>query len=50
MVVKECLNIFKARNKVMGKLWQRNYYEHVIRDDEELNQVRLYIEGNPMMK
>ena len=50
LVAKECLNIFKARNEVMGKLWQRNYYEHVIRDEEELNQTRLYIEGNPMMK
>ena len=29
-------------------LWQRNYYEHVIRDDEEWNQVREYIAGNPM--
>lgn len=30
-----------------GKLWQRNYYEHVIRDDEELNHTRYYIETNP---
>jgi hypothetical protein len=27
--------------------WQRNYYEHVIRDEEELNQVRQYIMDNP---
>ncbi|MEW5701702.1 MAG: transposase [Candidatus Zixiibacteriota bacterium] len=27
--------------------WQRNYYEHVIRDDDELNRVRLYIQCNP---
>ena len=30
-----------------GKLWQRNYYEHVIRDEDELNKVREYIVGNP---
>lgn len=30
-----------------GRLWQRNYYEHIVRDDEELNQVRQYIWSNP---
>ena len=29
------------------KLWQRNYYEHIIRDEEELRSARLYIENNP---
>jgi putative transposase len=32
----------------MGKLWQRNYYEHVIRKDEELNGIREYIINNPL--
>ncbi|MBF0490228.1 MAG: transposase [Candidatus Omnitrophica bacterium] len=27
--------------------WQRNYYERVIRNDEELNCIRQYIEENP---
>jgi hypothetical protein len=27
--------------------WQRNYYEHVIRDEEELNRARQYITDNP---
>jgi hypothetical protein len=27
--------------------WQRNYYEHVIRDDDSLNRVREYIINNP---
>jgi REP element-mobilizing transposase RayT len=31
-----------------GKLWQRNYYEHVIRTEKELNQIREYIVNNPM--
>ena len=30
-----------------GKLWQRNYYERVIRTEKELNQVRQYIIDNP---
>ncbi len=28
-------------------LWQRNYYEHVIRDDESLIRIRQYISDNP---
>jgi len=30
-----------------GKLWQRNYYEHIIRDENELNRIREYIINNP---
>jgi len=30
-----------------GRLWQRNYYEHVIRSAEALGQVRRYIADNP---
>ena len=29
------------------RLWQRDYYERVIRDEEELNTVRQYIINNP---
>jgi putative transposase len=29
------------------RLWQRNYYEHVIRNEESLNQIRQYIADNP---
>jgi REP element-mobilizing transposase RayT len=31
-----------------GKLWQKNYYEHIIRNENELNQIREYITNNPM--
>ena len=31
-----------------GRLWQRNYYEHVIRDDDDLNNIREYIVNNPL--
>jgi Transposase and inactivated derivatives len=29
-------------------VWQRNYYEHVIRNEESLNEIRQYIAENPM--
>lgn len=29
------------------KVWQRSFYEHVIRDDESLNRIREYIATNP---
>lgn len=28
-------------------VWQRNYYEHIIRSEEEHNRIHLYIESNP---
>ena len=31
-----------------GKLWQRNYYEHIIRDQASLNNIREYIINNPL--
>ncbi|MCG8345555.1 MAG: transposase [Chlorobiales bacterium] len=31
-----------------GKLWQRNYFERVIRNERELNRIREYIEKNPL--
>jgi len=30
-----------------GRLWQRNYYEHVIRKENELTLIREYIQLNP---
>jgi REP element-mobilizing transposase RayT len=27
-------------------LWQRNYYEHIIRNEDELNRIRVYIGQN----
>ncbi len=31
-----------------GRLWQRNYYEHIIRDESSLQEIRQYIADNPM--
>jgi len=31
-----------------GKLWQRNFHERVIRNEDELNRIREYILNNPL--
>ena len=30
------------------KLWQKNFYEHIIRNDDELNKIREYLRQNPL--
>ena len=30
------------------RVWQRNYYEHIIRNEESLHQIRHYIVNNPL--
>ena len=31
-----------------GRLWQRNYYEHIVRCENELTCIREYIANNPL--
>ncbi|MBN8705924.1 MAG: transposase [Bacteroidetes bacterium] len=31
-----------------AQVWQRNYYEHVIRNEPEFNRIKEYIQNNPM--
>jgi putative transposase len=31
-----------------GKLWQRNYYERIIRNESEMNRIRQYVIDNPL--
>jgi REP element-mobilizing transposase RayT len=41
----------KAINRAQqtrGPFWQRNYYEHIIRDDGDLERIRQYIAENPL--
>jgi REP element-mobilizing transposase RayT len=40
--------INKLKRTTGSKLWQRNYYEHVIRDEKDLFNVREYIHNNPI--
>ncbi len=28
-------------------VWQRNYYEHVVRNEDDLHEIREYIVNNP---
>jgi putative transposase len=37
-----------GRNSVIPQqIWQRNYYEHIIRDESEWDRIGKYIETNP---
>lgn len=48
LCVTEWLHYIKHNNlNVLGKFWQRNYYEHIIRNENELNKIRQYIIDNP---
>jgi putative transposase len=40
-------NINQIRNSRGIPVWQRNYHEHVIRNENELNNIRQYIVNNP---
>ncbi len=46
----ECLQWIQLNEPqfVLGTLWQRNYWEHIIRNEPELNRIREYIRNNPL--
>ena len=39
---------YEININVNGKLWQRNYYEHIIRNEKEYLHILEYIENNPI--
>ncbi len=41
-------SINRIRNNPGCPVWQRNYYERIIRNDDELSRAREYIVNNPM--
>ena len=45
------IGITKRFHEIPGnenaKLWQRNYWEHIIRDEQSLHTIRQYIRNNP---
>lgn len=47
IVSNEALKIYKSKNQSMGKFWQRNYYEHIIRGYESYVDISNYIIDNP---
>jgi putative transposase len=44
------MNTAKRINEILGSqgipVWQRNYYEHIIQDDDEHHRIDLYIQAN----
>jgi REP element-mobilizing transposase RayT len=47
LVVNKCLEIYKMQNEYMGKFWQRNYWEHIIRNEKSYQYIANYIVNNP---
>jgi len=47
----EIVRRFKAKvsKQITAKVWQPNYYEHVIRDEKALRKTREYILNNPLV-
>jgi putative transposase len=41
--------INRSRNTPGAQVWQRNYYEHIIRNADELDRIRAYINANPLL-
>jgi REP element-mobilizing transposase RayT len=49
LVFKVCLDWIEINDlSRRAKFWQKNYYEHIIRNDRELNAIRQYIIDNPI--
>jgi len=46
MNIAKQINILRATPGI--PLWQRNYYEHIIRTEDELNRIREYLQSNPL--
>jgi putative transposase len=42
------IRINKTRNTIGIPVWQRGYYEHIIRNEKELDNIRDYIVNNPI--
>jgi putative transposase len=47
LVFNACLAHAKQHGQQLGAFWQRNYWERVIRDEAELQNIREYIQNNP---
>jgi len=47
LVTNKCLEIYKLRGEYMGKLLQRDYWEHIIRNEQSYQRITNYIVNNP---
>lgn len=49
IIVRDCwIQLPKHYPNIRLKVWQRNYYERIIRNENELNEIRKYIKDNPL--
>jgi REP element-mobilizing transposase RayT len=49
LCVNAWLKVIKTKDiNTRGKFWQHNYYEHIIRNEEEMDRIRQYIVNNPL--
>lgn len=48
LVANKCLKIYKSQNNTMGKLWQRNYQEHIFKNERSYQNISTYIIDNPL--
>jgi REP element-mobilizing transposase RayT len=44
-IVTKRINVLRNMSRI--SVWQRNYYEHIIRNEREMDRIHLYIESNP---
>jgi len=44
---KSAVSKYIHRQPYSAPIWQRNYYEHIIRNDHEMEKIWRYIESNP---
>lgn len=52
-IIGQFKSVYTKRIKKIGvmntrPIWQRNYFEHIIRSDNDLHRIRKYIELNPL--
>jgi len=51
MTTNACIRLVKAGDMASfdRRLWQRGYYEHIVRNEDDLSRIRHYIETNPAL-
>ena len=47
LVTNKCLEIYKFQGEYLGKLLQRDYWEHIIRNEQSYHRIANYIVNNP---
>ena len=48
LITNKWLNICKQHNITMGQIWQRGFYDHIIRTEQDYAQIWQYIDENPV--